>query len=483
MKRVTPGIGILFAVLFIVLVPLTVHSQIIVSRPVGFVRVQLPSGAQTLVSNPFKPLDNSINAILSGQLIGSTNANQADKVLKWDNTNAQYISAVKVDGTGNPTLDKKWFADLVSLTPSDMTLSPGEGFFLQNNQEFMEAVYLSGEITLDLTNSTTILPSLNLIGYPYSTPIVVTNTSLLDGDAILSGDQLIDPTGELSITNILIMGRGYWYNNSSTTARIWNELRPYSSLFSESAMVPSVTSITPMNGGVQITLAISCYGIQTVDIFYKDLSEDGTFDPIRNWELAETNGVPASGASAVNWTDYGSTNRLPVNLVDGRVYLVADADIDSNGDGIPDARAQFVYGMNVQTNASMQTSMSAASNMASLVTTNTPVQTSSITGSVFYVDTVVGSDNLSGLTQVVAGNNGPKKTIKAGLNVAAPGGTLVIKAGHYAEDLNIAGRNISVVLNGNVDISGNLAGASIPVLPMTANPTNVVCVSTNSLPE
>ena len=45
----------------------------IVSRPAGFVRIEIPSNSQSLVSMPFKPFDSSINSILANQLTGSTN--------------------------------------------------------------------------------------------------------------------------------------------------------------------------------------------------------------------------------------------------------------------------------------------------------------------------------------------------------------------------------------------------------------------------
>ena len=86
-------------------------QQNLTSKPVGFVRVELPAGAQTVVSIPFVPFSNSINAVFSGQLTGSTNANQADKIFKWDSANAEYVTAVKADGTGAPGVDGNWFTD------------------------------------------------------------------------------------------------------------------------------------------------------------------------------------------------------------------------------------------------------------------------------------------------------------------------------------------------------------------------------------
>jgi hypothetical protein len=112
----------------------------------------------------------------------------------------------------------------------------------------------------------------------------------------------------------------------------------------------------------------------------------------------------------------------------------------------------------------------------------TPVP--SVANSVVYVDRQIGSDTLSGRATTVVGNDGPKKTICAGLAEAAanPGSTLVIKSGRYGENLNVAGKNISVVIQGNVDISGHSGNLNVPPPPVPPNPTNVVVgVRTNSV--
>jgi len=51
-------------------------------------------------------------------------------------------------------------------------------------------------------------------------------------------------------------------------------------------------------------------------------------------------------------------------------------------------------------------------------------------------------------------DRGPKRTIRAGLREAGGGDTVVIREGRYAEDLDVAGRRISVRFAGNVDIHG-----------------------------
>ena len=73
-------------------------------------------------------------------------------------------------------------------------------------------------------------------------------------------------------------------------------------------------------------------------------------------------------------------------------------------------------------------------------------------GRTIYVDSQAGDDSRSGATPAVSGKNGAKRTINAGLAVTGPGDTLAIAKGTYSEDLNVAGRKISVRLAGHVNL-------------------------------
>jgi len=55
----------------------------------------------------------------------------------------------------------------------------------------------------------------------------------------------------------------------------------------------------------------------------------------------------------------------------------------------------------------------------------------------------------SGSTAV---QKGPKKTIRAGFGIAKPGDTIVIRSGNYNENLNISGKNMKVIIAGNVKL-------------------------------
>jgi len=241
------------------------------------------------------------------------------------------------------------------------------------------------------------------------------------------------------------------------------------------------------NGGTSVKLQLARAGIQNLDVFCKEMSETGGLATATGWKIAESD-IPAT---QTEWVDSGSDERTSVNEVYGRYYLVGNADIDSNSNGIPDARETFCSLQSSSLNGTgvMLSSSTADAAALSNAVIDTNVGTKALSspvsgnmpGGIIYVDQRKGDDALSGCATVVVGSDGPKKTLKAGLDVAGPGNTMVINSGNYGENLNIAGRDISVVIAGNVDISGHSASLSILSPQVPQNPTNIVNVSTNSI--
>jgi hypothetical protein len=86
-----------------------------------------------------------------------------------------------------------------------------------------------------------------------------------------------------------------------------------------------------------------------------------------------------------------------------------------------------------------------------------------------YVDQARGNDACSGRASLILGSDGPKKTVKSGLSAATAGDTLVIKEGNYGEDLNIAGRNMSVRIEGKVNLSGHKPAEITPLPAIPAS--------------
>jgi hypothetical protein len=416
-----------------------------VSRPAGYVRIHLPSNEHTLVAFPFDVLDNSINAILSGQLTGG------DQLLKWDPAKPGYNMAIKIDGTGNPKIDGKWFTDPTGEA-TDMTLVPGEGFFIVNRQPNDQVVFLKGNLALSPTNTQALLPTLNLIGSPFSTSINITNTAIWEawakegqGANGAPSDEIVDPTLQINATMEIALGQGYWYNRRQEDALLWTEVRPYADLFPKNDNPPLIKAIDVVNDGAAVKLTIDTTGQagELLDIFYKDVASTGAVTTASGWKIAEM-GMSVNGATTVTWVDAGTHERAKVNEGYGRYYLVGRGDLDLNGDGVPDARSRFA-GVKGRIKSVRTTDSRPAD-------TNQAATTSGQGGRTVYVDAKMGDDGLSGRARLRAGNAGPKRTIRSAMLTAKDGDTVVILPGIYVESANLGAKDVDVRFEGDVRI-------------------------------
>ncbi len=346
-----------------------------VSAPAGFVRIVVPAGSEALVSPAFVPFDPDINALFEGQLTGATNVDAADAIRQWDAFLQAYTNAYKADLTGDPSKDGLWFTDFSGWTTSALGFHPGEGFWILNRQAATQAVFLCGTVPLDAQGTVTIGPGLGLFGYPFPSPISLNDTRLREEGALGGPDmpdadrvseliggsyaqswllddtnspnhgKWVDPSTNLSET-ILLPGLGYWYERLSTNAFDWTEPRPYANPFPTNGNPPFVAAMAPNAAKDEITLLIGTSGDpgERLDVYYKDLAASNAFTSL-DWQLAAVN-LAAGGQSTVTWTDSGSGSRGKINTVHARCYLVGRADVDSDGDGVPDSRETFVYGSN-----------------------------------------------------------------------------------------------------------------------------------------
>ena len=72
---------------------------------------------------------------------------------------------------------------------------------------------------------------------------------------------------------------------------------------------------------------------------------------------------------------------------------------------------------------------------------------------IIYVDQARGNDTFTGRVPAISGKKkGPKKTIHKGMAAVDADGahTLIIKSGAYNENLDLRGKNVKVVIEGNV---------------------------------
>ena len=395
-------------------------AENLVSRPVGFVRISVPSNAQVLVSQPFASLCETNSA----------------PVLKWDAA-AGYTSVAAA-------------------------AESGEGFWLVNNQSSNQMAFLAGEVVLSPSNTAVLYPGLNLVGYPYSSALRLNETTLgalTDRVDILNAEAAV-PAGDEDV-----LGKGYWVKSLSEECIVWTEVRPYENVFPASGL-PDITGITTKDG-LSVALSIACEGGERFDIFYQDADPTNRFDSARNWQLAGTE-LKAEGQTQIEWIDSGANDRPAPGKVFGRYYLVGRADIDLDGNGVADARDVFVSGATLaaQTSGSPRIEAvlieegsefsltSLTSDTGTTESTNGAVVRVIGVGRVIYVDQKSGNDLFTGRAATAVNGNGPKKTIRAGLNAAESGGVVVIREGDYSESLNVAGRDVTAIVRGRVDLTG-----------------------------
>jgi len=82
---------------------------------------------------------------------------------------------------------------------------------------------------------------------------------------------------------------------------------------------------------------------------------------------------------------------------------------------------------------------------------NEPRDDGQIKTGVIYVDQATGNDQFTGRASVISANKkGPKKTVRGGLSIAGTTETIVIRSGDYRENLDIRGKDVKVVIEGNV---------------------------------
>lgn len=95
----------------------------------------------------------------------------------------------------------------------------------------------------------------------------------------------------------------------------------------------------------------------------------------------------------------------------------------------------------------------------------------SLQAQVIYVNTQTGDDNFSGTSATVAGTDGPKKTIAAGVAASEEGSILSVQAGVYDENVLVEKSLVWVKTGaGAVSLSGITFGSGAFVLPN--EPTN-----------
>jgi hypothetical protein len=143
-----------------------------------------------------------------------------------------------------------------------------------------------------------------------------------------------------------------------------------------------------------------------------------------------------------------------VNEVAVRAYLVGRADIDFNGDGLPDARERFVSNADPLIGSSgEENKLDDGANGDKESDKGKKARDrheNEIKAKTIHVDCNIGDDSYDGLSEKVYRKSGPKRTVNAANQVAVDGDTILVNEGVYRESVNLCGRSILFVGKGNV---------------------------------
>ena len=418
----------LISICFLELFVTSSLAQNIVSRPVGFIR--LNANASALASSPFTALDSGETAILT-----------------WDAESQQYA--------------------LTNMLPV-----PGQGFALAETQ----TVFLAGELALEETNQATLYPGLNLVGYPYAGSVPREETALKD--------EVLADSSNTNTPENLKLGEAYWLNVTGEACRVWVETRPYANVFPEDEEPPVIEGLQ-VQGGTSVVLSIRGAGEEgeRLDVYYQDVGPESRFSSTGGWSLAAGD-LQTAGDGVLQWTDADPE----LEGVFGRYYLVGRGDLDLDGDGVPDAREQFIAGTLAAMDGALTGEMAALDAEGSFLT---DVQSdaliigtngeSNVTASVqlarvIYVDQTRGNDSYTGKKPTRSMGDGPKKTISSGAEAVGDEGVLVLREGNYAEALDVRGKDVQVYVDGRVlmmggrtAVEGTSAPESTEILGSTTN--------------
>lgn len=434
------------------LLPCCILAENLVSRPVGFVRVSIPSNSTQMFALPLSPFDPAVSNLLSGQLTSGKSEVDADRIFKWDAAIQTYEKAVFIDET--------WWSDFTGGIRSTMTLNPGEGFWVENRQGTNQTILMIGKVPMDMTNAARVFPGLNAVGAPYPATLDRTNGGL----ARVSGVLAVASNASVEAES-MSPGRGYWLVLPPTNVTIWSEVRPYPD-YSSVGSLPTITELSVDSIRTNINLRIACSGVreESVVVMTQDVPDGHSFDAARGWRLA-SDVIRTEGMTSFVWTDEGAVERLHPSCVFSRYYMVGRHDIDRNTNGISDVVEVLTMSrpgllsegaLDHHLEAPVSSNSVGGSNEVTgqscdLVATNSLRRSITVRSvKIIYVDARIGDDALSGRTPMVSVPEGPRRTVRGGVKIVEPDDIMIIKEGHYSENLNLMGRSVSVFVQGNV---------------------------------
>lgn len=415
------------------------HPAPLVANPVGYFTTFVPANTSVPVSSP----------LVCGEILGDQ-LTEGDRVRLWDAMAQEYVIVTRT----------------ASGWSEKIALLPGDAVWLENRQVAGQTTIFAGYLPLGSPAVLDICSGLNLFGLPYFNPLSL-NATPFAGDGAVAGDlqsadQVVDSESsrywwltaqglwkgiELDACDTLQPFHAYWYRHRGPKGFSASFTRPYALPVAPDRILPDIPALQCSS---MAAISLKVPAGSTWDIYAMELGATGTLDIVRGWHpVAES--VPEKDG-LLQWQD-------PSPISGARLFMPARSDVDSDSDGLPDTREIFRHFTDpakkdsdgdglpdgweitrnldpLRNNASENAGQNGGGNVQDRKRAAAPNE-SKKAGKTFFVDEKIGNDNWRGIKAAANMDEGPLKTIRAGISKAADGDTVVIAAGHYSEERQI----------------------------------------------
>jgi hypothetical protein len=211
------------------------------------------SGGLTMLSMPFDLNEPTIDKVVGTNGIAAATAASADNVLIFNPITQSYTTYWLFFST-NPSFNRKWRSS--SGFATNVFLSPGAGVWYRSRAASNQVITLVGDVVNKSAVTNLIRPGLQVLSYPFSSSIVMSDLKLTNGTAATTAAnadniQLYNPETQLYTTywlffstnpsfnrrwrssagfatNVVIQsGSAFWYRSRGTENINWVETTPY----------------------------------------------------------------------------------------------------------------------------------------------------------------------------------------------------------------------------------------------------------------
>jgi hypothetical protein len=234
---------------------------------VGFQKVTVPpadvGGGLQLLGVPFDANPGTLDEVVGTHGIYGSTVGTADNIIMYDPTagpSAQYKTYyLRFNASAEKPMWR--YAGETQVWATNVYLYPNQGFWYRNRATVAFTNVMTGDVVYDATVSVTVRPGLQLLSYPYSSEIVMTDLGLTNGtygstvgtaDTIIMYDPEAAPgqqyltyylrfnalegkpmwryagSTQVWATNTVIKPQqGFWYKSIGAGNFEWLENRPY----------------------------------------------------------------------------------------------------------------------------------------------------------------------------------------------------------------------------------------------------------------